>query len=270
MRWLLNQGRLIVSDGEPRYITGAAVDITFQKGVEKTLRMANEDLEQFAFSASHDLQEPIRNISAYGELLGRLYGPILDAQGRDFLAIITRGAQRMEILLKDLRSYVQGGHGNGAPEEVHADSVLAKALADLSATISETDAQVSHGELPSLRIHEAPLEQIFQNLIGNAIKYRKDDEAPLIYVSANRQHGQWILSVRDNGIGIAAQDHKRVFGIFKRLHGNEKYAGSGMGLAICKKIVERNGGRIWVESEGEGKGSTFYFTLPAGQPIQIA
>jgi len=270
VRWLLNQGQVILDEGGPRYLTGATVDITLQKGIEKNLRLANEDLEQFGYSASHDLQEPIRNISAFGELLSRHYGHTLDARGKEFLTIITSGAKRIEMLLKDLRSYAQGGHENGAPEEVHADSVLAKALADLSATISETDAQVSHGELPSLWIHEAQLEQIFQNLIGNAIKYRKDDEAPLIYVSANRQHGQWIFSVSDNGIGIAAEDHNRVFGIFKRLHGNEKYAGSGIGLAICKKIVERNGGRIWVESEGEGKGSTFYFMLPVGQPIQIA
>jgi signal transduction histidine kinase len=266
IRWLLNQGHVILSGAEPRYITGAAVDITLQKGVEKTLRMANEDLEQFGYSASHDLQEPIRNISVYGELLSKRYGHLLDAQGRDFLATITGGAKRMEMLLKDLRSYAQsGGTENGLREEVHVDSVLAKALSDLSAAIGESRAEVSHDKLPTLWVHEVQLEQIFQNLIGNAMKYRKDDALPRIHVSANRQHDQWIFSVRDNGIGIAAEHHARIFGIFKRLHGNEKYAGSGIGLAICQKIVERNGGRIWVESEGIDRGSTFYFTLPAGE-----
>jgi signal transduction histidine kinase len=266
VRWLLNQGQVILSGGEPRYITGAAVDITLQKGVEKTLRMANEELEQFGFSASHDLQEPIRNISVYGELLSKRYGHLLDAQGKDFLAVITGGAKRMEMLLKDLRSYAQSGVTEGdVREEVHADSVLAKALSDLSSAINESGAEVSHGELPILWVHAVQLEQIFQNIIGNAIKYRQDDESPRIYVSANRRHAQWIFSVRDNGIGIAAEHQERIFGIFKRLHGGEKYSGSGIGLAICQKIVERNGGRIWVESEGRGKGSTFYFTLPAGE-----
>jgi signal transduction histidine kinase len=265
IRWLLNQGQVILIAGEPRYITGAAVDITLQKGVEETLRMANEDLEQFGFSASHDLQEPIRNIAVYGELLGKRYGRLLDAQGRDFLAVITGGAKRMDMLLRDLRAYAQSGGGEGElSTEVHADSVLAKALSTLSLAVNESGAEVSHGELPVLWMHEVQLEQIFQNLIGNAIKYRRDDEPPRVHVSANRQRDHWTFFVRDNGIGIAAEHSERIFGIFKRLHSGEKYPGSGIGLAICQKLVKRNRGRIWVESEGPGKGSTFCFTLPVG------
>jgi signal transduction histidine kinase len=262
-RWLLNQGHAILSDGEAYCITGAAVDVTLQKGVERTLRMANEDLEQFGYSASHDLQEPIRNISVYGELLSKNYGHLLDARGTDFLATITGGARRMEMLLRDLRSYAQsGGTEDNAPEEVRADDALANALSDLSTAVGEAGAEVRHGELPTLCVHAVQLEQLFQNLVGNAIKYRRDGEPPRIYVAASLQHDEWIFSVSDNGIGIASEHQKRIFGIFKRLNNDAKYAGSGIGLAICQKIVERNGGRIWVESEGKGKGSTFYFTVP--------
>ena len=264
MRWLLNQGRVILSEGEPQYITGAAVDITLQKGVERSLRRANEDLEEFGYSASHDLQEPIRNISVYAELLSRSYGHLLDSQGMYFLDTITRGARRMAMLLSDLRSYSQSGAEDKPYEEVDIAVVLAKALTDLSAAIGEAHAEVSHGDLPIVWGHQVQLEQVFLNLIANSIKYRKDDEAPRVYVNAVRQHDHWKVSVRDNGIGIAAEHQKRIFGIFKRLHSSEKYAGSGIGLAICQKILERNGGRIWAESEGPGKGATFCFTLPVG------
>jgi light-regulated signal transduction histidine kinase (bacteriophytochrome) len=170
----------------------------------------------------------------------------------------------MDMLLRDLRSYSQSGAADKPYEEVDSAAVLAKALNDLSAAIGEAHAEVSHGELPIVWVHEVQLEQVFLNLIANAIKYRKDNEAPRIDVNAVRQHDHWKVSVRDNGIGIAAEHQKKIFGIFKRLHGGEKYAGSGIGLAICQKIVERNGGRIWVESEGTGKGATFCFTLLVG------
>jgi signal transduction histidine kinase len=264
-RWLLNQGEVILSAGASRYVTGAAVDITAQKGVEENLRRANEDLEQFGYSASHDLQEPIRNISVYGELLVQRYGHLLDQQGRDFLTVITAGAKRMHMLLKDLRDYAQSGGGDrDLSTEVHADSVLEKALCNLSWAVLESGAEVSHGELPVLCMQQVQLEQILQNLIGNAIKYRRDDEPPRIHVSATRQQDKWMFCVRDNGIGIADEHRERIFGIFKRLHGGEKYSGSGIGLAICQKLVKGNSGRIWVESGGSGKGSTFCFTLPAG------
>jgi signal transduction histidine kinase len=254
----VNEG-LLVSSVRQHELTEKA-----QKA-EVVLRRANEDLEQFGYSASHDLQAPIRNISIYGELLGNRYGHLLDAQGKIFLAIIIDGAKRMEMLLKDLRSYAQsGGTLDELREEVHTDDVLVKALADLSSAIGESGAKITHSDLPTIRAYEVQLEQIFQNLIGNAIKYRQDEEPPCIHISANRQQDEWIFSVRDNGIGIAAEHQETIFGIFKRLHGDEKYAGNGIGLAICQKLVERTGGRIWVQSEGKAKGSTFYFTMPAG------
>ena len=205
-RWLLNQGHVILTGDKPSCITGASVDVTLQKGIERTLRMANEDLEQFGYSASHDLQEPIRNISVFGEMLGRDYGHLLDVRGRYFLGVMTGGATRLKMLLKDLRSYAQSGAAeHPVRKEVRADSALANAISDLSTAIGEAGAEIGHGELPTLWIHAVQLEQIFQNLIGNAIKYRRDDEPPRIYVSASRQADQWILSVRDNGIGIAAE-----------------------------------------------------------------
>jgi signal transduction histidine kinase len=263
--WLLDQGYVTLVEGQPCYITGASVDITLQKGVEKTLRMANQELEQFGFSASHDLQEPIRNIAVYAQLIDKSYGHLLDQQGKDFLAFVTDGAKRMDTLLRDLRSYAQSGGTDELREEVRTDTVLAQALADLSSAIGESHAEISHGELPTVWAHEVQLQQIFQNLIGNAIKYRQDNEPPRIHISADRKYNQWIFSVRDNGIGIAGEHQLKIFGLFKRLHGGDKYAGSGIGLAICQKVVQRNGGLIWVESEGRNKGSTFHFTLPASE-----
>jgi light-regulated signal transduction histidine kinase (bacteriophytochrome) len=170
----------------------------------------------------------------------------------------------MDMLVKDLLAYTQSANMEGeAEEEVDAAEALDKALSNLSAAINESNAEITHGGLPSLRVPEVQLEQLFQNLIGNAIKYRKDDEHPRIRITAARESGRWLFSVSDNGIGIPAEYKERVFGIFKRLHGSGKYSGTGIGLAICQKIVERNGGRIWVDSEGTGKGSTFHFTLPA-------
>lgn len=267
VRWLLNQGQVIVASGEARYVTGAVVDITMQKGVERTLRIANEDLEQFGYSASHDLQEPIRNIAIFAQLLSQRNGHQLDQQGKDFLAFITNAAKRMQLLLKDLRSYAQIGDGleYGIRKEVPAQMVLAKALYDLTLAVSESGAVISHGELPVLSVCPAQLQQIFQNLIGNAIKYHQDYVPPRIHVGASRGSCEWVFSIRDNGIGIASEHQERIFGIFKRLHGDKKYAGSGIGLAICQKIVTRNGGRIWVESEGDTMGSTFYFTVPFGE-----
>jgi signal transduction histidine kinase len=266
--WLLVQGYVTLVAGEPRYIAGAAVDITLQKGVEKTLRMANQELEQFGFSASHDLQEPIRNIAVYAQMIDKFYGHLLDPQGKDFLAFIMSGAKRLDMLLRDLRSYAASGATREPRQEVRADSVLAKALLDLSWAIEESHAEISHSELPTVWTHEVQLHQIFQNLIGNAIKYRQDNEPPRIHIGAERKYNQWMFSVRDNGIGIAQEHQVRIFGLFKRLHGGDKYSGSGIGLAICQKIVERNGGLIWVESEGRNKGSTFYFTLHTGEVRQ--
>jgi PAS domain S-box-containing protein len=265
-RWFMI--RSVAATDEPGCVTkwfAVSTDIHEQKQSQEKLRRANRDLEQFAYSASHDLQEPIRNVAVYGELLSKRYGQELDATGKEFLAFMTSGAKRMEMLVKDLLAYAQSASMDGAvAETADATVALEKALSNLVAVIRENDAEISYGTLPSLPVCAVQMQQLFQNLIGNAIKYRKDDERPRVHIMAERSGVQWLFSVRDNGIGIASEYRERVFGIFKRLHSDGKYSGTGMGLAICQRIVEGSGGRIWVESAGAGMGSIFHFTLPAG------
>ena len=241
----------------------ARVEETLRQSEER-LRTVNADLEQFAYSASHDLQEPIRNISVYGEVLNTRYGSLLDPNGRRYLEFIRGGARRMESLVKNLLAYTLAANWDqDASAEADAQQALTKALANLAEAIRQSGVEVSYDALPTVRVSEAQLEQVFQNIIGNAIKYRKDNEAPRIQLAAQRQGAWWRFSVQDNGIGIASEYKERVFGLFKRLHSEQEYSGSGIGLAICKRTVESYGGRICVESNGIGKGSTFFFTLPA-------
>lgn len=227
------------------------------------LRRANEDLNQFAYSASHDLQEPLRMIKAYSELLNRRCAKQLETpDARDYLAYIIQGASRLESLLRDILTYTQTAHGSaGQLDFVDADAVLQRALANLDSSIQETLAQITFSPLPALKISEVHLLQLFQNLIGNAIKYR-GPRTPEIAISARLEGTAWIFAVRDNGIGIDPDYQTGIFGLFKRLHTPDEYAGTGVGLAICQKIVDRYGGRIWVES-AVGAGSTFHFTFPA-------
>jgi PAS domain S-box-containing protein len=243
-------------------------DITERRRQEEALREANEalmqsnaDLQHFAYSASHDLQEPLRMVATYSEMLKRKFGDKLGPSGDEYIGYAIQGALRMEQLLKDLRSYTQASTGGQEPtEDIDAGSILDKALANLDTAIKDSGAGISHTALPAVRMHQFQLEQLFQNLIGNAIRYRGSD-APRIHVAAERQRGNWLFSVQDNGIGIDPQYKEQVFGIFKRLHSAAEYPGTGMGLAICQRIVQRSGGRIWVESE-LGRGSTFFFTIP--------
>ena len=245
-----------------------ARDITERQEHEKALREANaaltrsnEDLQQFAYSASHDLQEPLRMVAIYGELLKKDFGDRLGPHADECIGYTIQGALRMEQLLRDLRVYMLASASGEEPAaDVAADQVLDKALANLATAINESGAVIRRTSLPDVRIHEFQLEQLFQNLIGNAIRYRGAD-SPRILVSASEQGGEWLFSVEDNGIGIEPQYREKVFGIFKRLHSGAEFPGTGMGLAICKRIVERVGGRIWVESE-PGRGSTFFFTVP--------
>jgi PAS domain S-box-containing protein len=245
-----------------------ARDITERERQEQALRKANaaltrsnEDLQQFAYSASHDLQEPLRMVSTYGELLQRKFGGKLGPTGDEYIGYTIQGALRMEQLLKDLRAYTQASmSGQEATEDIDAGAILDKALLSLGAAIKQSGALVTRTDLPSVRMHEFQLEQIFQNLIGNAIRYRAS-APPRIHVAAVQQGSAWLFSVQDNGIGIDPQYKEQIFGIFKRLHNTSEYPGTGMGLAICERIVQRTGGRIWVESEA-GRGSTFYFTIP--------
>lgn len=243
---------------------GTSTDIHDQKMTEERLRQANSDLEQFAYSASHDLQEPLRNVAVYSQLLRKRYSDRLDADGGHFLGYITEGAQRMSSLVSDLLAYTQAAQPDtGKLKLVDSERVLQAVLKDLERTIEATGACVTHSKLPSVPMKEVHLQQLLQNLVANAIKYKKDTAAPRIEVSAVREDAHWRFSVRDDGIGIEPQYHSQIFGLFKRLHGRDgKYEGTGIGLAICQKIVERYGGRIWLTS-ALGAGTTFYFTLPA-------
>ncbi len=225
------------------------------------LQRLNEDLNQFAYSASHDLQEPLRMIAIYSQMLERRYKEQLAPQAGEYIGHIVQGARRMEMLLKDLLAYAQSV--NIPLEDVlplDSNAVVAKALSNLSAAVSESGASVCYSALPQLCVQEVHLMQVFQNLIGNAIKYRRE-ETPRVEISATAEGDSWNIRVADNGIGIPAAYRDQIFGMFKRLHSSDRYEGSGMGLAICQRVVERYGGRIWVESE-EGRGSTFCFTLP--------
>jgi PAS domain S-box-containing protein len=229
------------------------------------LQRANADLQQFAYSASHDLQEPLRMVALYGELLQEEFGGKLGPAGDKYIGYTVQGAVRMENLLKDLRAYTQASTmGQDPTDDVDAGEILKKTLLNLEVSIKDSGASISSTALPSVRMFEFQLEQVFQNLIGNAIRYRSA-APPQIHIAAERRGDEWQFSVQDNGIGIAPQFKEQIFGIFKRLHSDAKYSGTGMGLAICQRVVERAGGRIWVESE-QGIGSTFYFTIPRGKP----
>ena len=235
-----------------------------EKGLaEKTveLQRSNAELQQFAYVASHDLQEPLRMVRSYTGLLARRYQGKLDADADEFIGYAVDGARRMQSLINDLLSYSRVATPGKEFTAADCEAVLANTIASLKVAIQESGAAVCHEPLPTVSGDEVQLGQLFQNLIGNGIKYRR--EGPLeIHVACKPEGSHWLFSVRDNGIGIEPQYHERIFTIFQRLHAKEQYPGSGIGLAICKKIVERHGGKIWVESE-LGKGSTFYFTLPA-------
>lgn len=230
---------------------------------QEALLHANADLEQFAYSASHDLKEPLRNISIFSELLLAEYGQSLDERGTRFLQVVRESSHRMDQLLGDLLGYAQAANiPDELPEPIPAAKPLEVALANLAVAIRETDARITIDALPIVRIREIHLAQLFQNLVGNAIKYCRDGVPPEVCVTAKLTSDRWVFSIADNGIGIDPQYTESIFGIFKRLHANGKYAGTGMGLAICQRIVERYRGRIWVESK-PGNGSTFFFTIPS-------
>ena len=224
------------------------------------LARSNAELEQFAYVASHDLQEPLRMISSYTQLTLRRYGNLLDGDAKDFMGFVVDGAARMKQLIEDLLAYSRVGTRGKEFQRTDCEAAVKRALVNLRAAIGESGATVTNDPLPTLDADESQLVQLFQNLIGNAIKFR-GSHAPAIHVSAEEDGDTWILGVRDNGIGIEAQYFERIFMVFQRLHGKGEYPGTGIGLAICKKVVDRHGGRIWVESQ-HGHGSTFCFALP--------
>lgn len=230
------------------------------EAAQRSLARSNADLEHFAYAASHDLQEPLRMVTAYNQLLRKRFYEQLGPDGNQFLDYSIAGAQRMEQLLQGLLSYLRVAAAEAPIELVDANDVLATALDNLHAPISESQARIESAPLPRVRVHAVHLLQLFQNIVGNAIKYRGDN-VPHVVIKGDKDIDGWRFSIADNGIGIEPRYAQQVFGIFKRLHG-DKYGGTGIGLAICQKIVERYGGRIWVEPRG-GQGSIFYFTLPS-------
>jgi PAS domain S-box-containing protein len=233
------------------------------RAVEK-LQRSNEDLAQFAYVASHDLQEPLRMVASYTELLGKRYAGKLDQDADEFINYAVDGCKRMQGLIEDLLAYSRAGSSTAPLSEVQSEDALQEALAALQLRVEETHTTVTHDSLPRVNAVRRQLTQVFQNLIGNAIKYR-GVEAPQVHISATKNGAdEWIFAVKDNGMGIDPQYFERIFVIFQRLHGRSAFEGTGIGLAICKKIVERHGGKIWVESE-PGKGSTFFFSLKGAE-----
>jgi PAS domain S-box-containing protein len=253
--------------GKPVAIATTERDITERKKAEeklitslKDLERSNKDLEQFAYVASHDLQEPLRMVASYTQLLEKRYKDKLDSDALEFINYAVDGANRMQGLINDLLSFSRVGTRGKPSQLIDSHTALGQARVNLSMTIEENNAIVTNDDLPEVMADETQLVQLFQNLIGNAIKFHKPGESPRIHISAQRKNEDWVFSVRDNGIGIDPQYFDRIFVIFQRLNTREEYKGTGIGLAICKKIVERLGGKIWIESQ-PGQGATFYFTL---------
>lgn len=235
-------------------------DITAIKETEANLARSNRELEQFAYVASHDLQEPLRKIAGFTELLANRYKGTFDEKAESYMAYIVDGATRMRSLINDLLDYSRVMRSTRELADTDCSALLSRVLRDLEPAIRESNAEIVSGPLPVIRGDQSQLGQLFQNLIGNAIKYR-GVAPPRVVINAARQHDAWLFSVADNGIGIAPEFSERIFAIFQRLHTRAEYPGTGIGLAVCRKIIERHGGSIWVESSA-GTGSTFFFTIP--------
>lgn len=262
--WLLGRDAV----GLPTIILEANTDITDRKRAEEALRRtaeqldrSNKDLEQFAYVASHDLQEPLRMVSSFLQLLSDRYRGQLDDKAQEFIAYAVDGAQRMSALIHDLLAYSRVNTRGGELTPTDAQAAFDLALMNLHMAIEQSGAAVTHDPLPEVQASKPQLVQLFQNLVGNAIKYRAAERPAQVHVSARREDRHWLFGVADNGIGFEQQYEDKLFLIFQRLHSRSKYSGTGIGLAICKRIVERHGGHIWAKGE-PGKGATFFFTLP--------
>jgi light-regulated signal transduction histidine kinase (bacteriophytochrome) len=263
------EGRLVSVTASPLRTSDGAVhggvvvfrDVTLQQQTQEELRRSNAELEQFAYVASHDLQEPLRMVASYTQLLAKRYKGRLDADADEFIGFAVDGANRMQRLIQDLLAYSRVTTKQRELRLTSAEAALTRALANLRQAMAESGAVVTHDPLPDVVADETQLSQVFQNLVGNAIKYR-GDAPPRVHVGVQRRDQEWVVSVRDNGIGIDPKYFERIFLLFQRLHGREHYEGTGIGLTIARKIIERHGGRIWVESQ-PGHGACFTFTLPA-------
>jgi len=256
-----NNGNIIGFVASIRDITER---IRMERDLQKALddlQRSNKDLEQFVYVASHDLQEPLRMVSSYTQLLGKRYKGKLDSDADEFIGFAVDGADRMQKMINDLLVFSRVTTRGKEFETVDLEKALSDALDNLKIAIEENKATITHGPLPKVVADEPQMVRLLQNIIGNAIKFH-GQEPPVIHVSAKEGTKEWTVSVKDNGIGIDKKYFDRLFIIFQRLHTRDQYPGTGIGLAVCKKTVERHGGTIWVEWEGAGKGSTFIFTLP--------
>jgi len=249
-----------------RATLGSLIDVTERKHMEERLQQmtaemqrSNTELEQFAYVISHDLQEPLRMVSSYTQLLAKRYGKKLDDDADEFIGFAVDGAKRMQTLLHDLLEYSRVGTRGKPFSLVNCEHVVEQAMANLKIAIEECGGSVTYDVLPTIMGDEGQLVRLFQNLIGNAIKFRRE-ETPQVHISAQRRNNIITFTIKDNGIGIDPQHSQSIFEIFRRLHTRDEYPGTGMGLAICKKIVERHGGHISVQSQ-PGQGSTFYFSV---------
>jgi PAS domain S-box-containing protein len=268
----MQTARQAVRIGEQWLIVLNTRDLTTEKLAQaelersvQELRRSNKELEQFAYAASHDLSEPLRMIAGYTDLLHRRYGALLDDSGREFMGFILSGAQRMRQLIDDLLTYSRAGRGVREFRPVPLDALMRDVTDNLRRVIEDKGAAVEAGPLPEVMADRSLLTQLMQNLVSNATKF-VEGRAPLVQVTCVREGEWWKVSVRDNGIGIAPKDFERIFVIFQRLNARDRYEGTGIGLALCKKIVETHRGQIWVEST-PGEGSAFHFTLPVAPRI---
>ena len=263
------------AQGQPTRMVGVLYDITDRKQAQAALQKSkeqlqtaiaeltrsNQELEQFAYAASHDLQEPLRKINSFAELLAHDYRQQLDQIADKYIDYITDGASRMQALIEDLLLYSRAGRQELNKQPTDLNTVVSQVIIDLGFAIADNNAIITTTSLPTLSANPVQMAQLLQNLIANAIKFRRESP-PEIHIAAALQKEKWLISVQDNGIGIKLEYTERIFAIFQRLHSRSRYPGNGIGLALCRKIVERHGGDIWLESE-PGKGTIFYFTIPA-------
>jgi PAS domain S-box-containing protein len=263
-RWTLTR----TARGTPQGILEIHRDITERKQAERVVQLknaelarSNQELEQFAYVASHDLQEPLRMVSNYTQLLARRYRDKLDADANEFIEFAVDGAKRMQALIHDLLQLARVGTRGKEFRQAAAENIVRDALTNLAGSIEESGAEIVVETLPTVAVDASQFVHVFQNLIGNALKFRRKDARPVVRISAQPEEGAWRFFIADNGIGIEPKYFERIFQMFQRLHGRDQYEGTGIGLALCKKIVERHGGRIQVESVA-GQGATFSFTIP--------
>ena len=243
-------------------------DETARKQLQDSLSESNAALEQFSYVASHDLQEPLRTMSSFAQLLTKKYDGKLDSEADRYLAFIMGASQRMSDLVRDLLEYARAATEEERPSSVALDEDLEAALTHLTQAVEESGASITHDPMPTIQVDRGQMVRLFQNLIGNALKYRKPNQPPKIHVSAEQAGSEWVITIEDNGIGFDPGYASTIFMPFKRLHQVGEYPGSGVGLAICKRIVESHGGRIWAESK-PGEGASFRFTLPVeGRPAR--